>query len=397
MAFGTVESVWFGVLAIAILIGGLGMVIGLEMRAKRCMTYGIDYGAIKRRILECLGEESEPYYVLAGWRRLAFRSRLEDTSYHQCICMAVMQDKIAVFTLWKTNGSLQIKQIHVERKDYLQYVLRKNKMELFFHVPGMKGELIVCVEPKFFSQEDWHAHNAIGISQQLAFDRLTEELKASKALRAQTSEWVNGKLSGTNLFISGCGILFFAIGAFLFRMFWPFAAEERKAPVPLTTFMMDAGDYSNGTRVIVDTGSVLTLIYEKPETYNYFAKSGPKKNPRKLYYLMTVGSGEDTRYVLLSSGEELLLQNGSKIAKQETGSIQPIFDSNAKKNYREWIDKAQRGLDGMSEKTVQGWDHQVTISQLTVQDETTSFVVACVVWMVAGAAWFILGFDRKLS
>ena len=397
MAYGTVESMWMGLLAIVILISGLSMVMALELRAKRCMTIGVDYGAIKRQLQDCLGEENEPYYVLAGWRRLSFRNRLEDTAYHQCLCMAVMQDKISVFTLWKTNGWLQIKQIHVERKDYLQYVLRKNKAELFFHVPGFQGELIVCVEPKFFSQEDWHAYNAIGISQQLAFDRLTEELKASKALRAQTSDWVNGKLSGTNLFISGCGLLFFAIGAFLFRMFWPFAEEERKDPVPLTPFVMDAGDYSNGTPVIVDTGSVLTLIYEKPETYNYLAKAGRKKSPRKLYYLMTVGSGEDIRYVLLSSGEELLFQNGSKIAKQEIGSIQPISDSNAKKSYREWIDKAQYGPDGMNGKTVQGWDHQVTISQPMEQGDVTPFVIACATWMVTGAAWFILGFNRKLS
>lgn len=396
MAYGTVESVWFGVLAIAILIGGLGMVIGLEMRAKRCMTYGIDYGAIKRRMLECLGEESEPYYVLAGWRRLAFRSRLEDTSYHQCICMAVMQDKIAVFTLWKTNGSLQIKQIHVERKDYLQYVLRKNKMELFFHVPDFKGELIVCVEPKFFSQEEWQAYNAIGISQQLAFNRLVDELKESKALHGPATDWVNGKLSGTNLLISGSGILFFAIGAFFFRMFWPFAAEERKDPVPLTPLVMDAGDYLNGTPVIVDTGSVLTLIYEKPETYNYLAKPGRQERPRKLYYLMTVGGGEDTRYVLLSSGEELLLQNGSKIVKQAIGSIQPIFDSYAKKYYREWLQKAQYQPDG-TKGEVQAWDYQVSISLPKEQDEMTPFIMACTAWMVAGATWFILGFNRKLS
>ena len=397
MAYGTVESMRMGVLAIAILIGGFGMVVGLEVRAKRCMAYGVDYGALKRRLWECLGEENEPYYVLAGWRRLSYRNRLEDTSYHQCVCLAVMQDKIATFTLWKTNGCLQIKQIHVERKDYLQYVLRKNKMELFFHVPDFRGELIVCVEPKFFSQEEWHAYNAIGISQQLAFDRLVDELKASEALRAPATEWVNGKLSGTNLFISGCGILFFAIGAILFRMFWPFAAEERKAPVPLTPFVMDAGDYSNGTPVIVDTGSVLTLIYEKPETYNYLAKAGHKKIPRKLYYLMTVGNGEDTRYVLLSSGEELLFQNGTKIVKQEIGSIQSISDSNAKKSYREWIDKAQYGPEGMNGKTVQGWDYQVTISQPLEEGDTMPFVMACVAWMVAGAAWFVLGFNRKLN
>lgn len=331
MSYGIVESALLGLLALVVLIGVLTIVIGLEMRAKKCMLSGEDYEVLRLRLRESVGVEYEPYYFLAGWRRLSFKNRSEDTNYHQCVCLAVSSRKIVVFTLWKTKGQLLIKQIHVQHKELMRYVIRKNKVELFFTVPDFRGELVVCVEPKFFSQEDWHAYNAIGIEQMASYDQFQRELQTSEAKRAPASAWVNGKLSGTNLTFMFVGLGFSAIGALFLLFFWSFVIEGGKDPVPLTTALMESGEYRNGTQVSFDTGSVLTLLYEKPETYRFYAKGGRRTDPRKLYYLMTVGSGEETRYVLLSSGEDLLFDNGSKIVRQTVGTIRSIFDSNAKK------------------------------------------------------------------